>query len=76
MVVTVAAAWCVASAIERRRNAGFWLFLVSNLLWTVWGLHTQAFALVALQCCLAAMNIRGANKTADAPSEADDGENP
>ena len=35
----------------------------SSVLWTVWGLHTQAMALVALQACLAAMNIRGLFKT-------------
>lgn len=35
-VVTVAAAWCVASLSAARRQWGFWLFLVSNVLWTVW----------------------------------------
>jgi hypothetical protein len=48
---------------DRRRKAGFWLFLVSNALWVVWGLHSSAPALIALQVALAAMNIRGAMKT-------------
>jgi len=39
------------------------VFLLSNALWTMWGIHTQAMALVALQLCLAAMNIRGLFKT-------------
>ncbi len=63
MIVTVAAAWLVASDREGRRNAGFWAFLVSNALWIAWGLHASAMALIALQVCLAALNIRGALKT-------------
>jgi hypothetical protein len=38
------------------------LFLVSNVLWVVWGLYAYAYALVVLQLALAVMNIRGANK--------------
>jgi len=63
MLVTVAAAWFVASSSRTRRHIGFWLFLGSNALWVVWGLHSAAPALVALQIALAAMNIRGAMKT-------------
>lgn len=59
MVVTVAAAWLVASLSKRKRTIGFWLFLASNVLWSVWGWHTSAYALIVLQVCLAAMNIRG-----------------
>lgn len=66
MLVTVAASWLVASTSKGRRNAGFWVFLASNLLWIVWAIHTRAYALIALQVCLAVMNIRGASKT-DAP---------
>ena len=63
MVVTVLASWLVASKTEGRRNFGFWVFMLSNALWIVWGLHASAIALVALQVCLAALNIRGAVKT-------------
>lgn len=63
MLVTVCAAWFVASASRVRRHVGFWLFLLSNVLWIVWGLYSAAPALVVLQVALAAMNIRGANKT-------------
>ncbi|KQW46771.1 amino acid transporter [Pelomonas sp. Root662] len=62
MVVTVVAAWLVASERPERRNAGFWAFLFSNVLWIAWGLHAAAYALVVLQVCLAALNIRGAVK--------------
>lgn len=65
MAATVLAAWLVASSQEKRRNLGFWVFLFSNALWVVWGWHTGATALVVLQFCLAAMNIRGAQKTKD-----------
>lgn len=60
MAVTVAASWLVASRQARRRRLGFWLFLLSNVLWVAWGLHAGAWGLIALQVCLAAMNIRGA----------------
>lgn len=33
MVVTLAASWLVASRSAWRRNAGFWVFLASNVLW-------------------------------------------
>jgi hypothetical protein len=59
MVVTVLASWFVASSQRRRRRVGFWLFLISNVLWVVWGAHAGAYALIVLQFCLAAMNIRG-----------------
>jgi hypothetical protein len=63
MAVTVAASWLVASRHEGRRRLAFWLFLVSNVLWVVWGLFSGATALVVLQFCLAALNLRGAKKT-------------
>lgn len=62
MAVSLLAAWLVASTQERRRFAGFWLFLLSNVLWVVWGLSTNAYALIALQVALAVLNIRGAKK--------------
>ncbi|MEO8079485.1 MAG: hypothetical protein ABI641_03080 [Caldimonas sp.] len=62
MLVTVLAAWLVASERKERRRVGFWTFLASNALWIAWGLHTSAYALIVLQLCLAAMNIRGAHK--------------
>jgi hypothetical protein len=39
-----------------------WLFLASNLLWAAWGWRASAYALIILQVCLAAINIRGAQK--------------
>jgi len=62
MVASVLAAWLVASTHAGRRKLGFWVFLLSNVLWTVWGLHDGAWALIALQFALAALNIRGVRK--------------
>ncbi len=62
MLVTVYAAWLVASTTRSRREAGFWVFLASNVLWIMWGLHDHAYALIALQLSLATMNIRGVCK--------------
>ncbi|HUD33314.1 MAG TPA: hypothetical protein VMR43_09910 [Variovorax sp.] len=60
---SLAAAYMVGSTAPRRRNAGFWIFLGSNVLWVAWGLHTRAWALIALQVGLAVMNVRGLLKT-------------
>jgi hypothetical protein len=62
MAITVAAAYLVASLRKRQRMVGFWCFLVSNVLWSVWGWHTRAWALIVLQAALAALNVRGAKK--------------
>lgn len=63
MVITIAASWYVASTQKGRRNVGFWLFIASNILWVVWGVHAHAYALIVLQVGLAAMNIRGVSKS-------------
>ena len=65
MVASVIAAWLVASSRDEKRGWGFWIFLLSNVLWVAWGIHAQAYALVALQVCLAALNIRGVKKASD-----------
>jgi hypothetical protein len=62
MVVTVGAAWLTGSQRRLRRMIGFWCFLVSNVLWGVWGWYQQAWAMIILQTALAVMNIRGVNK--------------
>lgn len=64
-VASLAAAWLVASNTQSRRNLGFWVFLLSNVLWITWGLHTRAWALIALQVGLVLLNVRGLFKTED-----------
>lgn len=75
MVVTVGASWLVGSAHASKRHWGFWMFIVSNVLWVAWGLYANAPALITLQVCLAVLNIRGALKAekaegGDQPAEA------
>jgi hypothetical protein len=62
MLATLLAAWLIGSLKSRRRVIGFWCFLLSNLLWVIWGWHTSAWALLVLQLGLAAMNVRGLRK--------------
>jgi hypothetical protein len=45
-----------------QRQWGFWIFLVSNILWIGWGWHDHAWALIILQFGLAILNIRGVAK--------------
>lgn len=65
MLVTVLASWLVGSQRPRRREIGFWVFLLSNALWVGWGWHDGAWALVVLQVALAGMNVRGVRKNED-----------
>jgi hypothetical protein len=62
MAITVYASWLVASTHRRRRYLGFSAFLMSTVLWIVWGLHAKAWALIALQLFLVITNIRGLTK--------------
>jgi hypothetical protein len=70
MVITLIAAWLVASQSKRQRSWGFWCFIASNVLWVVWGWHTQAYALIALQFGLFGLNLRGASKNEPRQSSA------
>jgi hypothetical protein len=60
--VTLFAPWMVASRHKERRAHGFWWFIASNLLWVTRAWHVHAWALIALQVGLFAMNVRGAVK--------------
>lgn len=68
LIVTVIAGWMVSVPEKNKRNSGFWLFLFSNVLWAIWGFYAHAYALIALQLCLAITNIHGviSNKKKDA----------
>ena len=69
MVTTLASTWLVGSSRKSLRMIGFCTFLLSNVLWVVWGWHDGAWALVALQVGLAVLNVRGVtkNETSSAP---------
>lgn len=59
MATTVIAAWLIGSRSPEQRYAGFLCFLLSNLLWVLWGWSAKAWALILLQLCLVLMNIHG-----------------
>jgi hypothetical protein len=62
MLATLVAAWLVGSTGKTKRRWGFWCFIASNILWVAWGWHDRAYALIALQAGLFALNLRGADK--------------
>jgi len=75
MAVTLCAAFLVGARHARRRTFGFYTFILSNLLWIVWGLHDEAWALIALQVGLCAMNVRAIVRNhKDAEAEAHEAE--
>ncbi len=59
MVAIIAAAWLAASQRASRRKLAFLGFILGNLLWIVWGLYVEAYALALLDGILCAMNVRG-----------------
>ena len=69
MMLTLVAAWFVASRSERRRRWGFWIHLAGNVAWVAWGVPAGAWAVVVLQFCLAAMNVRGARRNEGGASQ-------
>ena len=62
MVTTLISAWLVASQSKQKRGLGFWSFIISNVLWVLWGWHDGAYALILMQIGLLFLNIRGAIK--------------
>jgi hypothetical protein len=59
MGVTLLAAYLIGSKRAERRILGFSTFILSNVLWIIWGWHDEAWALITLQAGLMTMNIRG-----------------
>jgi len=59
MAASLMASWLVGSRVAHRRFMGFLVVLASNVLWVVWGWQDDAWALIVLNCCLAATNVRG-----------------
>jgi hypothetical protein len=66
MAVSLYAAFMIGSKKAGKRIFGFWMFILSNVLWIVWGLHDEAWALISLQVALMAMNVRGIFKNESA----------
>ena len=73
MAVTLVAAFLVGARHAKKRIVGFWTFIASNALWIVWGVHDGAWALIALQAGLAAMNVRAIVRNERGDPAPDDG---
>lgn len=49
----------VASAQAKIRRLGFGVWLVSNVAWIVWSIHSQAWGLLAMQAVFCGTSIQG-----------------
>lgn len=66
MAVSLYAAFMIGSKKAGKRIFGFWMFILSNIMWIIWGVHDEAWALISLQVALMAMNVRGIFKNESA----------
>jgi hypothetical protein len=62
MMVTIVSVWLIASQSKSKREVGFWLCLLSNVLWVAWGWNAKTYSIVAMQFALAILNFRGVYK--------------
>jgi hypothetical protein len=59
MAISLAAAYLLASQKPEKRMWAFVLLIVGNLMWVAWGWGEEAWALIALNVGLMALNVRG-----------------
>ena len=62
MAITLAAAWWMGSTKPQKRIIAFGMLIVGNLMWIGWGWGDEAWALIALNLGLLALNIRAIMK--------------
>jgi len=65
MAVSLAAAWWMGSTKAKKRIVAFVLLIVGNLMWIGWGWGEAAWALIALNVGLMALNVRAIFKNED-----------
>ena len=65
MAISLAAAWWMGSRKAQKRVVAFVMLIVGNLMWIAWGWGAQAWALMALNVGLMALNVRGIVKNED-----------
>ena len=66
MAISLAAAYWMGSTKAKKRIVAFLLLIVGNLMWIAWGWGQAAWALIALNVGLLALNVRGIRKNEDA----------
>lgn len=59
MGISLVAAWLIGSRKAKKRIVAFWLLILGNVLWIAWGWGDEAWALIALNGGLMALNVRG-----------------
>ena len=59
MAISLAAAYLLASQKPEKRVIAFWLLIIGNVMWIAWGWGEDAWALIALNAGLMALNVRG-----------------
>lgn len=59
MAISLAAAWWMGSKKAKKRIVAFCMLSVGNLMWIAWGWGDGAWALIALNVGLLALNVRG-----------------
>lgn len=59
LVLSIVGAWLVGSNVRQQRAAGFLLFLLSNALWSMWGIGIAAWGVVITQAFFTWTSIRG-----------------
>lgn len=64
LILSIAGAWCVGGSTSRQRLVGFWLFLLSNIAWGLWGFGAGAWAVVISQLVFTITSIRGIRSNA------------
>jgi hypothetical protein len=62
MAISLAAAWWLGSKRPEKRIFAFSLLIVGNLMWIAWGWGDGAWALIALNAGLLALNVRAIAK--------------
>lgn len=58
MGITLAAAWWMGSTKAKKRIVAFIMLIIGNLMWIAWGWGEAAWALIALNLGLMALNVR------------------
>ena len=59
MAISLAAAYLLASQKPEKRMRAFILLIIGNVMWIAWGWGEDAWALIALNAGLMALNVRG-----------------
>lgn len=65
MLVSLIAAYWMGSKKADKRVIAFWMLIVGNVMWIAWGWGEAAWALIALNVGLMALNVRGIMKNED-----------